>query len=98
MTKKITVVDINDLDPHLVIPQGAYCYAPTGKSVIKDHVIGNNGQKMKVKPYSMPEFRYCPFFSLNKEDERYCLHIKSNDGLIDDSVKECGINEGNNNG
>jgi hypothetical protein len=79
--------------PESKIPSGAYCYAPTGRTVTKEYIYDENGQKQKTQPYQMPEVEYCPYFSI-KDGIAYCSYLKSSEGLLFDSVKECGIRDG----
>lgn len=81
------------------IPRGDYCYEHTGGTVMVDHVVGENGKLVETLPYSVPERRPCPFWSLRADGRGYCAYLKKSDddlggGLLWDQVKECGENTG----
>lgn len=87
--KKIPLLDVEKAKT--LIPSGSYCYSSTGNTKTVDFYYEGD-KKVKCKPYHMPEFSYCHFFSYDKSGNPFCTYLKSGDGLIFDSVKECDIN------
>lgn len=87
--KKIPLLDIEK--GKSLIPNGNYCYSHTGEMKTVDFYFEGD-KKIKCTPYKIPAVSYCPFFSYDKNDNPFCLYLKNGDGLLFDSVKECGIN------
>ena len=74
-----------------LIPEGMYCYEHTGKTRIETKIIGHEGKLINVKPYKRPETKKCPYMT-TRNGENFCEYLQSSEGLLWDSVKECGIN------
>lgn len=81
-----------------IIPEGSYCYSLTG---------ARKTTTVDGKDVSYPERVICPYWSSrtdkDREESGFCLFMESGDAdapgisLLWDHVKECRVNEGDDN-